>query len=346
MSTTSKSPRKVFLVAYHVGSRTLRDYTHRHSPKKFTQAQLFACLVLKEFLRLDYRKLEALLRDTPDLCAEIGLYKVPHFTTFQKAAKRLLDSRLAKRLLATTVSVGIETKLIKRRNQLVAVDGTGFESRHVSSYFMKRVRTANSAEYTARKRCRDHPKAGVLCDSSSHMILSVVPARGPSPDIKYLRRLLGNMPESIRIRTLLADAGYDGEWVHEFVRSELGGRTIIPPKIGRPTNKPPKGRWRRVMKQRFKRMKNKYGQRWQIETVNSMIKRLMGSAMRARCYWSQCREITLRAISLNVMILRHDLIGFLQSRFIPISEPNHLPRRSLYATVDATRSTNITCTLS
>lgn len=124
---------------------------------------------------------------------------------------------------------------------------------------MKRVRTANSAEYTVRKRIRDHPKAGVLCDSSSHMILSVVPARGPSPDIKYIRRLLANMPESIRIGTLLADAGYDGEWVHEFVRSELGGRTIIPSRIGRPTSKPPNGRWRRVMKQRFERMKKKYG---------------------------------------------------------------------------------------
>ena len=67
MSTTSKSPRKVLRVAYHVGTQTLRDYPHRFSPKKFTQPQLFACLVLKEFLRLDYRKLEALLRGLPRL---------------------------------------------------------------------------------------------------------------------------------------------------------------------------------------------------------------------------------------------------------------------------------------
>ena len=59
------------------------------------------------------------------------------------------------------------------------------------------------------------------------------------------------------------------------------------------------------MKQRFEWMKKTYGQRWQIETVNSMWKRLLGSAMRVRRYGSQCREITLRAITLNVMILRH-----------------------------------------
>ncbi len=74
-------------VAHYVGSRVLRDDPHRFSPKQFTQVQLFACLVLKEFLRLDYRKLEAMLRDCTGLCNTIGMHRVPHFTTFQKAAK-------------------------------------------------------------------------------------------------------------------------------------------------------------------------------------------------------------------------------------------------------------------
>ncbi len=37
-----------------VGQLAFRDYAHKYSPKKFTQPQLFACLVLKEFLRFDY----------------------------------------------------------------------------------------------------------------------------------------------------------------------------------------------------------------------------------------------------------------------------------------------------
>ena len=311
MSTTSKSPRKVLLVAYYVGSRTLRDYTHRCSPKKFTQAQLFACLVLKEFLRLDYRKLEALLTDTPTLCDAIGMSRIPHFTTFQKAAKRLLTCGHARRLLAQTVAVGTKAKLINKHTRLAAVDGTGFESHHVSGYFVKRRergqnngRPKGNPLYQTMTYSR-FPKAGVVCDCASHMILSLVPERGPGPDIKHVRRLLTGIPASIRITTVLADAGYDGEWVHEFVRNEFGSRTIIPATIGRPTSKPPNGRWRRVMKQRFERMKKTYGQRWQIETVNSMWKRLLGSALRARSYWSQCREITLRAITLNVMILTY-----------------------------------------
>ena len=53
----------------------------------------------------------------------------------------------------------------------------------------------------------------------------------------------------------------------------------------------------------------RYSQRWQAETVNSMLKRLMGSGLRARNYWSQCRETILRAISLNVMILKRKQVS-------------------------------------
>ncbi len=103
MSTTSKSPKAVLRVAYLVGWAALQDYSHRNSPQKFTQPQLFACLVLKEFLQLDYRKLAALLADTPDLCRVIELDSVPHYTTFQKAAHRLLQFSLAQRLLGESL---------------------------------------------------------------------------------------------------------------------------------------------------------------------------------------------------------------------------------------------------
>ena len=79
-------------MAYRVGRMTLRPYAHGFSPKKYTQPQLFACLVLKEFLCLDYRKLAALLADTRDLREVLGLKTVPHFTTFQEASPRLMRS--------------------------------------------------------------------------------------------------------------------------------------------------------------------------------------------------------------------------------------------------------------
>ena len=73
MGKTTKSPRKVLVAAHLIATDCMRAYSHRFSPKKFTQPQLFAVLVLKEFMQLDYRKLSALLRDSPDLAKVIEL---------------------------------------------------------------------------------------------------------------------------------------------------------------------------------------------------------------------------------------------------------------------------------
>ena len=104
MSQTSKSPRKVALEALAVAQEILPAYSHRFSPKKFTQHQLFALLVLKTHQRQDYRGMVALLADMPELVRELGLPCVPHYTTLQKAAERLLtDAPQVQQLLGATV---------------------------------------------------------------------------------------------------------------------------------------------------------------------------------------------------------------------------------------------------
>ena len=63
---------------------------------------------------------------------------VPHYTTFQKAAARLLISRLARRTLHWTIHVGIALRRLHKRVVLAALDGTGFESHHASRYYVQR----------------------------------------------------------------------------------------------------------------------------------------------------------------------------------------------------------------
>ena len=100
---TSKSPRKVALEAYEVAKRTLPAYSHRFSPRKFSQHQLFALLVLKTHQQQDYRGVIALLEDMPQLIKDLQLESIPHYTTLQKAAERLLCDGGAQRLLSGTV---------------------------------------------------------------------------------------------------------------------------------------------------------------------------------------------------------------------------------------------------
>jgi hypothetical protein len=273
-------------------------YSHRFSPKKFTQPQLFACLVLKEFCRRDYRGVVALLEDLPDLCREIDLQDVPHFTTLQKAAKRLLRIQFVRPLLSATLQQARKCKLSRKRLQLAALDGTGLESRHISAHFLRRRR---ESQENRQKRHTRHPKVGILCDCASHLVVAAVPGRGPSSDSVHFRQALVEALMCVSIDTLVADAAYGGELNHIFARRLLRIRTIIPTTIGRPTNKLPTGYYRRLMRRRFD--KKKYGQRWQAETTVSMIKRNLGAALRARKYRSQGREILLRVLAHNIMIL-------------------------------------------
>ena len=90
MSKLTKSPLRVAREALAVATGRLRPYAHKFSPKKFTQPQLFACLVLKTCWKTDYRGLVAHLADHSDMRAALGLQAVPHFTTPQKAGRRLL----------------------------------------------------------------------------------------------------------------------------------------------------------------------------------------------------------------------------------------------------------------
>src|SRR5690242_20298586 len=96
---SSKSPRRVMLTAYHLGKDALPQYGSKFSRHDYTLLQLFACLVLKEFEKKDYRGAEQLLIDCRELRAAIGLAVAPDHTTLKRAADRLLKLPMARRLL-------------------------------------------------------------------------------------------------------------------------------------------------------------------------------------------------------------------------------------------------------
>ena len=81
----TKSPLALAKEAYATGQKALPDYSAKRSRHDFTQPQLFAILVLREFFRTDYRGVTELLTDLSDLRKALELQKVPHYTTVQKA---------------------------------------------------------------------------------------------------------------------------------------------------------------------------------------------------------------------------------------------------------------------
>lgn len=236
MSTTSKSPRKVLLVAYAIGKQSLPQYSHRFSPKTFTLPQLFACLVLKSFLKTDYRGVVEFLADCESFQRVLDLKRVPHFTTLQKACKKLLRLPVVEQLLLKTLRFESPRR---RRVKLAAIDSTGFESHYCSRYFVKRrSRVPNLWQTTTYKR---FPKLGVVCDVSNHLILAIHLTRGPTPDVAQYKEPMNKAWRVAKIDTVVGDAGYDSESNHQYCRDVLNIRTLIPPLHGRPTLKPARG---------------------------------------------------------------------------------------------------------
>ena len=190
---SSKSPWKVAQVAFAAGKEAFSDYSHPCSPKKFTQPQLFACLVLKEFEKKDYRGIEQLLADCSDLRQVIGLKCVPHFTTLQKASRRLLKLSFVRRLLSDTVG-----RILKRRRRIpyAAGDSSGFDAHHASRFYVHRRDADKSDENRPKKRVtyQRYGKLMLIIDCQNHAILGMVASQGPTPDIDQLDSVLAELP--------------------------------------------------------------------------------------------------------------------------------------------------------
>jgi hypothetical protein len=305
----------VLVAAYELAQLFLPAYSSKFSRQDFTLPQLFACLVLREHQKKSYLGIEALLNDCPDWRADIGLIRTPDSNTLWRAFQHLIKSGGINRMLDQMAVWAKRRGLIQGRIKPVALDSTLFESHHVSRHFEKRQKqTARQNRKKTRKiqanrrRRAVHkrlPKLSLAVASASHLILAVRATTGSRGDQPSFKPLLVDARRRAAFRAAVADSGFDSEANHRLARLDLRVRSIIPPNAGRPTPKPASTHYRRLMQQRFARQADRpcYGQRWQAETVNSMLKRNLGSALRACTARGRSRELLLRVVTHNLMIL-------------------------------------------
>lgn len=107
-----------------------------------------------------------------------------HYTTLQKEARRLPKKKTMRKLIEGILTIAGQEKLMKATVQLAAIDGTGFESRHISYYFVKR-RSKNDPGQYQQMTYICYPKVDLVCDCANHPILSGVTGRGPGSDIVH-----------------------------------------------------------------------------------------------------------------------------------------------------------------
>ena len=305
---TCKSPRTVLLEAYQLAGECLPDYSCKHSRHDFTLPQLFACLVLREHQKESYRGIVAMLNDSPQWCAEIGLRKVPAHNTLCAAFGAVTKGTHVKSML------DLSAEWMKKGKELgkdIGIDSTLKDGRYLSRHYEQRCRhmAEKDRKSTNKKRSKSAkrtPKLALAVDARSHLILAHRTRIGmgsDAPDFEPLLRMaLSRHP---RIKCVLADAGYDSHHNHCVAREELGVRSLIKVGCGRPTTKPLTSKYRRRMQRELagSQTAKPYGQRAQAETVNSMIKRNLGDHLRSRSTKRRKREMSLRVVVHNIMLL-------------------------------------------
>jgi hypothetical protein len=208
----------------------------------------------------------------------------------EKAAKKRAFEKLLKAIFRRARKLGLLENKVQG-----AIDATGLETRYVSQYF---IECSKRPSYFRRP----WPKLTLVCDTRTHLIAACIVTRGPSHDCPNLPEAMSLAVRQTRFKQLLADGGFDSEFNHRFCREVLGIRSTLIGYNCRGFSRPPRGKYRRQMAEKFD--KKSYGNRWQIESVISRNKRLLGSALRSRKDDSRERECLLRILSHNLMIIR------------------------------------------
>ena len=111
MRAMTKSAVAVAREALRAGQAALPAYSSPFSRHDFTQAQLFALLVLRQFLRTDYRGVVTLVAEWTELRRALGLRrKVPHYSTLCYAERRVLGKKGGASAACWTPSLGTASR--------------------------------------------------------------------------------------------------------------------------------------------------------------------------------------------------------------------------------------------
>ena len=297
-------------VALQVCRTVLPRYRTRFSKHQFTQPQLLTILCLMRYEDWTFREAEVRLAEHRELRQVLGLARVPDFTTLYRFLQRLDDSTIDRAVGETARRLhGLRRK--GRRRARVGVDATGLAQGAVSTYFVRRLHHHGQKPLPWRHWL----KWVVVADLDQGFLLSQTARRGPWNDCGNLPAVVGAASQHARIGLVLADAEFDSERNHTYIRQQLGAQSVIPAKRGKKTWRIQgiRAEMRRAFPHRL------YRRRALIESVFSSVKRKLSARAPGRSLRIQRRQALLLGLSFNLYRLRHRYLFQRMSTEQPIS---------------------------
>jgi hypothetical protein len=187
-------------------------YLHRRSNHVYTVWQHLVLLALRQYERKSYRRFADFLEESYGILECLGLSKIPHYTTLQKAAARLLNGML-QRILESFV---LFYKIKKLRT---AIDTSGFWYGQASYYYTKKYRLR-----------RKFLKLAICIDTKHQIVCGAKIRHRLCNDTVDFVPLLRRVSDIVPVRSVVGDRGFDSERNH-VEAEELGiTRCIIRPR--------------------------------------------------------------------------------------------------------------------
>lgn len=195
------------------------------------------------------------------------------------------------------------------------MDATGFSESNASKHFVKRLKAFGTETQTVR----DFAKATLAVDVQSKAIAVCDVATSHTADVKRFVPVSEKLKDTgIPVSVLLADKGYDAEYIHLEARRIFGfGISTQIPARNCKSPKAARQEWRNAPNGYHRRMMDRsldlsvYRFRSIVETVNSMLKRKMGETVYGKTMESVSKEIRFTALAHNLrLILEGGLIRF------------------------------------
>jgi hypothetical protein len=260
--------------------KTLPAYSCRKSKHTYKQHQLAVIWCLMKYLKTNYRRIAELLELMPALRQAMKVERVPHFTSVNKFFLRTNTAEMHSVLASTARMLDVDAFT-------VAIDATGYSSNYASRHYLWRI---GLGSYTKRK----YAKLSISVCTDTQCIIAAKARLGPRNDnIDFSG--LARRSAKLKPAFIVADKGYDSEANHGLARG-LGMNPMIPLK---------KNKYGTVRKFQRRKMLTEfdeavYDRRPLVETVNSVMKRLMGSWVSSRSVIRQRKELIGMCVVYNV----------------------------------------------
>jgi len=264
----------------------VRRFPSKHDPRKYGVWAHASMLALKELEEKTYRFIVDMLEEMPRILSLLGIQQSPHWTTLQKASKRIRGS-LIEKVVASFV------RRTKSQRIRAGIDSTGLQPTRASAYYT----TVLKKDKKKRRKIRKHIKLSTVVDLDHQLPVCFKVRRGPASDHWDSEDLAREAYRIKPFKSFDGDKGYTKEELRRIVVEECGAEDRI--KVKNP--EVPIWRTNGVYLKKAKRRKLRANYRSLCETYHSVLKRVTGSTVRSVTVSMQNKEVAFKVLACSAL---------------------------------------------